>query len=62
MPRKTHDFPEFIGLKVPEQLAQDARRAAARNNQTLSGFVRSAVEQAIDRLASRGISPPEKRG
>lgn len=40
-------YPEFLGIKVPADLAAEIRRAARADDRTVSGFVRRLLAAAL---------------
>jgi hypothetical protein len=44
MPKKSNELTEILFFRVNQQFAGQLRRLARKSNQTLSGFIRQALE------------------
>jgi hypothetical protein len=40
-------YPEFVGVKVPADLADEIRRAAREDDRTVSGYLRRLLTAAV---------------
>lgn len=59
MPKLTADYPEFIGVKVPRELADAVRERAAREGRSISDIARRALREATSPLVDRPIRAPQ---
>ena len=40
-------FPQFVGVKLSDELADELKRAAARDDRTVSSFVRKTLRTVL---------------
>ena len=52
-------YPEFLGVKLPADLADEIRRQAREDDRTISGFLRRVIVAGLQKAPSteRGDEP-----
>jgi hypothetical protein len=50
---KAGRYPEFVALKVPTALLQKIRHAAAKDDRTVSGYLRRIIAAAVRKPSAK---------
>lgn len=56
----TMKFPEYVGIKLPADLAETARQLAAKDDRPFSTFLRRLIVEGVTRRTSEQQQPEAK--